>query len=98
MHELIETLNSRLKEKGKVVYFNSNKTELMTRCPYCGDSIKDRSHAHFYIKTIPPFSFYCQRCESSGLVDDKVINDLDSNIDGLGIDFFKEIKKFTQLC
>lgn len=49
----------------------SGDIEILMRCFYCSDSI-DRSHGHFYI-SIPndqesPSYFYCQKCQSSGIV------------------------------
>ena len=46
----------------KLAYFNSSRTELTVRCPYCGDSTKNLHHGHMYIATHAPYSFFCQRC------------------------------------
>lgn len=50
----------------------SGGTELVCRCPFCGDS-KDPNHAHLYI-SVPnseeDLSFYhCKKCPSHGVVD-----------------------------
>ena len=76
MNNVINTLFDDLKKSNKVVYLNSSRTELSCRCPYCGDSVKNASSAHLYIKTEAPFSFFCQKCESSGLLNQQLLSDL----------------------
>jgi hypothetical protein len=57
---------------------NTGKTELIIRCPYCGDSTKDERHAHMYIGLDKDsyFPFYCQRCASTGVVDMGFLKDI----------------------
>ena len=60
-------------------------TEILTRCPYCGDSMNQRN-AHFYI-SVPSnpdeISFYdCKKCSAQGILNDEVLRKLgcqDSN-------------------
>ena len=60
-------------------------TEILTRCPYCGDSMNQRN-AHFYI-SVPSnpdeVSFYdCKKCSAKGMLNDEVLRKLgcqDSN-------------------
>ena len=60
-------------------------TEILTRCPYCGDSSNQRN-AHFYI-SVPSnpdeVSFYdCKKCSAHGILSDEVLRKLgcqDSN-------------------
>lgn len=57
----------------------SGATELVVRCPFCGDS-KNPRNAHFYI-SVPTnqdeLSFYCcQKCPAGGILNDEVIRKL----------------------
>ena len=63
-----------LKTRLRVVKLNARKTETNIRCPFCGDSKKSAYSAHLYIKNEPPFTYYCQRCTTSGVVSDKFLN------------------------
>lgn len=64
----------------------SGNTEIVVRCPFCGDS-KNKNHAHFYI-SVPinqnDLSFYqCKKCLAHGVVDDNLLRKIgcaDSNI------------------
>jgi hypothetical protein len=58
-------------------YQTTNKKEVRVRCPYCGDSRKDPSHAHLYIEMRPPFKFYCQRCSTAGVLNTDTLRDLE---------------------
>ena len=54
----------------------SGNKELVTRCPFCGDS-KNPSHAHFYI-SVPQndmeISFYnCKKCPAAGILSDDIL-------------------------
>ena len=62
---LFDTLNSKL----KVCRFNNSRTkeEIIIRCEFCGDSIKNSSHAHFFIENKSPYIFYCQKCGIKGI-------------------------------
>lgn len=70
------TLYDYLSKKLKICYLTTDKSETNIRCPYCGDSIKNDYHAHLYINNLPPFKFYCQRCETSGIADSRFLNEL----------------------
>ena len=53
--------------------------EILTRCPFCGDS-KDPRNAHFYI-SVPAgpddLSFYdCKKCPAKGILSDEVLRKL----------------------
>lgn len=93
---LIDDLYKSLRSEGRVAYFNSNKTELSVRCPYCGDSSKDRSHAHLYLSVDPPYKFFCQRCEASGIVNDGVLEDIGVHDDELSMGFHRAVKAFKR--
>lgn len=45
-----------------------NETELVTRCPFCGDSQKHKNHGHFYIgfKDTGVIVYYCHKCVARG--------------------------------
>ena len=64
----------------------SGRSEVIVRCPYCGDS-KDQKHAHLYISvptTVDELSFYdCKKCPAHGIVDDEFLRKIgcyDSNV------------------
>jgi hypothetical protein len=60
-----DSLVEKLREKLGIAYFNSPKTELITKCPWCeADSKKQRGH--LYIDVDEPI-FYCQKCEEAGI-------------------------------
>jgi len=90
--QLISELYDLLKKSNKIAYFNTAKTEVIVRCPYCGDS-QEASHAHMYIATVPPYQFYCQRCNTKGYFGAKNLNDLSLDNSELGLMLDKSIKK-----
>lgn len=79
--DLVKSIQSNIKP----FHFNAGKTEIMIRCPYCGDSSKSALHTHLYVglnkrNSIP---WYCQKCASSGYVDNTFLKDIglyDSNL------------------
>lgn len=70
---LYEYLNNHL----KVCYLTSDKSETNIRCPFCGDSIKDERHAHLYIHNQPPFKYFCQKCNITGIADNNFLKILE---------------------
>lgn len=59
-----------------------NSTQVVVRCPFCGDSIKDLSHGHFYIKVDVyndniPVMYNCFRCKTSGIMKSEVLRSLE---------------------
>lgn len=60
----------------KPSYQNTSRTEVSVRCPYCGDSVKNRHSAHLYVEMKPPFRYHCKRCESSGALNTSTLRDL----------------------
>lgn len=74
MYDFSETYRNFLKSKLPLAKDASGKSEIVTRCMYCSDS-KDPKKGHFYI-SIPkredePSYFYCQKCQSFGVVTSK---------------------------
>jgi len=61
-----------------VWYYNTTKTELRIRCPYCGDSVKNDKHAHLYIQmnNADCIKYYCQRCNIGGIVNQDFLKDI----------------------
>lgn len=94
--ELIDILADKLRRDRRLVYFNTARTEMIIRCVYCGDSINDETHAHFYISTTTPYSFFCQRCNTKGLLTSSALNDIDIDDPDLSIGLDKSIKKFLR--
>jgi hypothetical protein len=56
-----------LLSKTGVSYFNSAKTEIITKCPRCEKGDDDLSHGHLYISTDTPV-FNCFKCGYKGIV------------------------------
>jgi hypothetical protein len=75
MDEVQQIRDLILKNK-KPAYQTTNKKEVRIRCPYCGDSSKDKNHAHLYVEMRPPFKFYCQKCTTSGVLNQQTLRDL----------------------
>lgn len=75
--EYIEKIRSLLLKNKKPSYQTTNKKEVRVRCPYCGDSKKDKNHAHMYIQMNPPFKFYCQKCNVAGVLNAETLHELD---------------------
>ena len=56
-------------------YQTTNKKEV--RCAVLIAEIqRDPTHAHLYIEMKPPFKFYCQRCDTSGVLNMQTLRDL----------------------
>lgn len=84
MENYIENIRQYILSNKKPSYQTTNKKEIRVRCPYCGDSKSNKSSAHFYIEMQPPFRFHCFKCETSGMLTQSVLRDLelyDSNLD-----------------
>lgn len=76
MREYDLTLYYYLKQYVNVIYLTSSRDETIVRCPICGDSLKDSRKARFYIHNQPPFFYYCFNCDSSGVINENILNDL----------------------
>jgi hypothetical protein len=76
MVDIASLLVQTCKKQLKVAYVNNSKTELIVRCPYCNDTQRNLHHGHFYISLREPFLFYCQRCETDGILNPSVLHDL----------------------
>lgn len=74
--ETIQYIQNAIMQNKKPSYLTTNRKELRVRCPYCGDSSKNLSAAHLYIAMMPPFKFHCFKCETSGVLNQHVLNDL----------------------
>lgn len=73
----IEFVRNWIMQNKRPAYMTTNKKELRIRCPYCGDSRKNPNTAHLYIQMQPPFQFYCQKCGSKGLFNEKTMRDFE---------------------
>ena len=75
---------------------NYSKTQFVVRCPYCGDSVV-MSHSHFSIHINvmddSPMMVRCLRCDTSGLFDADVMDDL--GLYGSG-EMAKALKSFNR--
>jgi hypothetical protein len=76
MTDQVEQIRSLILKNKKPSYQTTNRKEVRVRCPYCGDSKKDKNHAHMYIQMKPPFAFYCQKCNTSGVLNAQTLRDL----------------------
>jgi hypothetical protein len=72
----IESVRSLLLKNKKPSYQTTNRKEVRIRCCYCGDSKKDPKHAHMYVEMKPPFKFYCQKCNTAGVLNTQTLKDL----------------------
>lgn len=87
------------------VAYSTNSTQVVVRCPFCGDSIKDLSHGHFYVKIDVdndkvPVMYNCFRCKTSGVMKSEVLRsleihnlDLSSNLSRYNKKAVKELVK-----
>lgn len=88
-NDVIYDLYTSLNNSGRLAYFNSNKSELVTRCPHCGDSTSNLNHGHLYISTVAPFSWFCQRCETKGYLNTVTIRDFEIDDPALTVEINK---------
>lgn len=69
-------LYEHLKSKLKVCRLSGKKDEIIIRCIFCGDSRKDPNKGHFYIMNRAPYKYYCQKCQSKGVVNQNLLSRL----------------------
>lgn len=82
---IIEHIQKKLLEL-PVSYLKSQGSQVLVRCPFCEDSIKNPHHAHFYIGFLDNgvIVYDCKRCPTSGKLTKEVMhmmNIYDENID-----------------
>lgn len=77
MDEFVENIREIILRNKKPSYQTTNKKEIRVRCPYCGDSRRDMSSAHLYIEMKAPFRFHCFKCETSGVLNNQTLRDLE---------------------
>jgi hypothetical protein len=76
MQDQVDVIRNVLLSK-KPSFLTTNRSHVRVRCPYCGDSRKSPNSAHLYVKMAPPFEFYCQRCDTGGVLNAKVLRELE---------------------
>lgn len=69
---------------GRNIYTKAvNNIQYVTRCPYCGDSVKSLHTGHFYIKVDTesnyPIVYDCKRCPAQGVITKEVLERLEIN-------------------
>lgn len=101
MNEKIDYIKNYILQNKKPSYttLTRNKKghqEIRVRCPYCGDSIKSQKSAHFYIELYPPFFWYCQRCDLSGVLNTQTLLDLNINDNDVHI-IIKQLNRMHKL-
>jgi len=74
MEEYDLSLYKYLKKHLNICYLTGSRDETNIRCPFCGDSVKSNLSAHLYINNLPPYKYFCQRCETSGIFDGNLLN------------------------
>lgn len=72
----VDRIRQLLKSSLDPCYENTSRTWIYCRCPFCGDSKKSKSSAHFYIAMNPPFGYHCFKCGEHGSLNDDVLNKL----------------------
>jgi hypothetical protein len=77
MDDFVESIRETILKNKKPSYQTTNKKEVRVRCPYCGDSRRDLSSAHLYIEMRAPFRFHCFKCETSGVLNNQTLRDLE---------------------
>lgn len=73
MEDFIKELITTLRKNGKVLTTNKS-SEIRVSCPYC----KDRRHPldpKMYVSLEPPFKFNCFRCDASGILNARTLQD-----------------------
>lgn len=73
----------------------SGGRQVLTRCPYCGDS-KDPKSGHFYIRVVEGkvFFYYCQKCHCTGVISHNKLMEwglYDQNVNSKIIEYNKEL-------
>ena len=76
MEEDIENIRKLIRSNKHPSYETTNHKEVIVVCPYCNDS-KHKDAGKFYISMTPPFKFHCFRCETSGVLNQQVLRDLE---------------------
>lgn len=90
--ELIHNFKNYILRNIKPSKLTTSHDELIVRCPYCGDS-KNPHKAHLYIKTEPPFCFYCQKCNTSGIMNAESFSDFQFNDSELLLEIVNNLKE-----
>lgn len=86
-------LYEHLESTQKVCYLTSNKRHVHIRCPFCGDSIKNAKSAHLYVELQSPFQYFCQRCQTGGIMTSEVLKSLNIRDSEFFVEIHKEQKK-----
>jgi hypothetical protein len=101
MNELMNEIKNQIIELLKtlpVCVPNSSRTQWVVRCPYCGDS-SNQSHAHLSIKINTsddsPIVYRCLKCDTHGLLNDTVLEEIGLPIDSDMRNDLKEVIKHT---
>lgn len=78
--QIKELIVHKLQETLPVCHINDDRTEYTVRCPYCGDSKKDLTHAHMGIhidlNQDDAMIYNCFKCGASGILTDDTLSDL----------------------
>ena len=96
MEDEVSVIRDLILKNKRPSYTTTNKKEVRVRCPYCGDSKKNKSSAHMYIEMRPPFRFHCFKCETSGVLNQQVLRDLDIYENNLNVSIIEANKNHRQ--
>jgi hypothetical protein len=69
-------------------------SEIITRCPVCGDSVKNPHKGHLYIENEPPFRVHCQRCKFSSVLNSNFLRELKVHDNELKVFVNKKSKQY----
>lgn len=85
-----------LKKTQRICRLTTLKDEIIIRCPFCGDSVKNLNDAHLYISNKSPHKYFCQKCNTAGLVNEKFLNILEINDVNLIMNINKEYSQYLK--
>ena len=88
------TLAEYLLNKFPDARYASGNKEIVMRCRFCGDSQKDKSARHLYIKVDGNIPFYnCFKCNASGVLTSDVIRNMSSSYNPEDEEVFRALDK-----
>jgi DNA-directed RNA polymerase subunit RPC12/RpoP len=63
----VQKLNQGNGPFSKIKWVSETENDFVGRCPFCGDSVKNKNHAHFHVGKRYPV-YHCFRCGAKGFI------------------------------